>query len=383
MSQTPPPPPPPRGIRAIPLATLWVLAVVLLSAAAAATAGWLYFRTPEVVERTLPAPPAPEASAEAIRRAAALRALNQSLQQQIDALRRQVDAPQCPPGTKLDVSALPGGGTAASSATAAPAVTSVTPPAGSPAQPAPSAQASLAPGAHATAKPPSGPPQPALARADLADALDRATALVLSGEGGATGFFVAERLLVTNRHAVEGGDGRLFLASASLGSVRRAEVLRTSPAGGIGAADFALVRMLDGAAPGTLTLAGGVSKLMPVVAAGYPLFSIVNDQGFGRLLAGDASAAPGLVVTTGTVQAIQKTPQGLTAIVHEAAVLQGNSGGPLVDTCGRVVGINTFISVDQKQSARNNYALSAADLAAFLAQAAAPVPLDPRPCAGG
>ena len=79
---------------------------------------------------------------------------------------------------------------------------------------------------------------------------------------------------------------------------------------------------------------------------------------------------------------MQRTAQGTNAILHEAAVLQGNSGGPLVDACGRVIGVNTFIAVDKEQSARNNYALASADLVAFLSRNRTQIALDARPCGG-
>ena len=63
----------------------------------------------------------------------------------------------------------------------------------------------------------------------------------------------------------------------------------------------------------------------------------------------------------GTVQAGGAVP----LVVHSAQVSPGNSGGPLVDLCGRVVGINTFVQGDQT-AAHVNYALSGGDLLGFL-----------------
>jgi len=373
--------PEPERRRAIALRPLWIAGVVLLSLATAAAGAYLLTREPPVVERALPAPPAEGPSPEAVRRAGALRALNGALENQIGDLKQQIEKPQCPPGTVLDPAAA--GGKAALDA--------ITPPAPGPVgdggkaaqdtPPGPTDQAAITPppvldDARGALKP--------LSSAQLAKTLDQATALVLTQNSTATGFFVSDRLLVTNRHAVEGAErGQVFLASSSLGQVRVGQVVAASPQGQPGSADFALVRLQDSRAPGTLPLTGTVSKLMNVVAAGYPGFSIEKDAGFQRLINGDATAAPDLNVTSGTVQSIQKTPQGLTAIVHEASVLKGNSGGPLVDRCGRVVGINTFIAVDQTQSARNNYALATSDLAAFLKTAKSPVALDSRPCAAG
>jgi hypothetical protein len=38
--------------------------------------------------------------------------------------------------------------------------------------------------------------------------------------------------------------------------------------------------------------------------------------------------------------------------------MQG-SGGPIVDACGRAIGMNTYIAVDEQQSGRVSYALAA------------------------
>jgi S1-C subfamily serine protease len=359
----------------IPLAWLWLATVILLLLAAGAASAYLAMRQPEVVERAAPPHRPAEPSAEAVRRADALRALNRALETQLGTLKNQIEKPQCPPGTTFDTSA--GLGTAP---------LALPGPSGAP------PGASSTPGEMAALSPPPALAQqaataPALTNAELEKRLELATALIVSATAEkasfASGFFVTDGLLVTNRHAVENApQGHVFITSRSMGQVRPGQVVAMSPVGGPGAADFALVRLNEGKAPGILPLGGGVGKLMKVVAAGYPFFTMGMDAGFHRLLAGDAAAAPELNVTTGTVQNVQRTAQGTNAILHEAAVLQGNSGGPLVDACGRVIGVNTFIAVDKEQSARNNYALASADLVAFLSRNRTQIALDARSCGG-
>lgn len=384
----------------IPGRTLWLVAVVVLLAALVSVAAYLWLRRPAVVERpvaTAPAPLTPEMQA----RVRQLEALNRSLEEEI-ARRGTPPAPlSCPPGmlpvtpgTPLP-STPPSGTPLPERSGLAP----LQPPSGKPGErvvlPADGATPAVPPAALAalptapplppagTATPPADPAVlPVLPTPELLQRLEKATALVIAEDGIATGFFIADDLLATNRHAVEGAKGgKVMVASRSLGTVQPARVVGRSPDGPVGAPDFALVRLTKGKAPGVLPISPRIAKLVNIVAAGYPGLIVQNDAGFRRLVAGDASAAPDLNVTQGAIQAIQTLPTGVTALVHTASILQGNSGGPLVDTCGRVVGINTFIAVDEKQSGRISYAQPADALLAFIASKATPPTPDPRACA--
>jgi hypothetical protein len=91
-----------RRFRLILFAPLWLASVLVLSLAIAAAAAYLITRRPDVVETVAPPPPPAELSPEVVRRAGALRALNGALADQIDALRRQIEQPPCPPGTAIE-----------------------------------------------------------------------------------------------------------------------------------------------------------------------------------------------------------------------------------------------------------------------------------------
>jgi hypothetical protein len=105
-----------------------------------------------------------------------------------------------------------------------------------------------------------------------------------------------------------------------------------------------------------------------VVAGGFPGVVMDTDVNFQALRNGDPSAIPQMAVTQGVVTVIQQASQDLPVIIHTANISPGNSGGPLIDSCGRVVGVNTFIRVDQESSSRLNYALQAGALANFLGE---------------
>jgi hypothetical protein len=91
-----------RRFRRIAFAPLWLASVLVLSLGIAAAAAYLITRRPDVVETVAPSPPPAELSPEVVRRAEALRALNDALADQIEALRRQIEQPPCPPGTAVE-----------------------------------------------------------------------------------------------------------------------------------------------------------------------------------------------------------------------------------------------------------------------------------------
>jgi len=104
-----------------------------------------------------------------------------------------------------------------------------------------------------------------------------------------------------------------------------------------------------------------------------------TDAAFARLQSGDLSAVPGLTVTDGVVNTEQRMGPETDVLMHSAPLSSGNSGGPLVDMCGRVVGVNTFVRQGRMQN--RGFALSTGDLLAFLEGTAARPAVVSAPCA--
>lgn len=159
--------------------------------------------------------------------------------------------------------------------------------------------------------------------------------------------------ILTNAHVVEDATVvriRLMFETEP----RDAEVLASDPGN-----DLALLRVAaTGLEPATLAAPGAVRIGDPVVAIGYAL---------------DLDGGP--TVTSGIVSAINRTiPSGDGALDNliqtDAAISSGNSGGPLVNLRGEVVGINTAVYRGDFQSAVNNvgFAISSEEILSVLPQ---------------
>ncbi len=157
---------------------------------------------------------------------------------------------------------------------------------------------------------------------NVARQVSPAVVSVVRGNGSGSGFFIRrDGVLLTNYH-VAGGEGVVQVGLAD-GRQLRGEVI-----GGDGALDVSVVRVPLDDAP---VIAVGNSDELQV---GQTAIAIGNPLGLERTL------------TTGVVSALNRSPQGLLfggLIQTDAAINQGNSGGPLLDSRGRVIGINTVI----------------------------------------
>ena len=204
--------------------------------------------------------------------------------------------------------------------------------------------------------------------------LEQGTVLILAPvPGGAqqgTGFFINPDHVLTNRHVVANAiDDMVMVTNANLRGARRGVVVARSDTPGY---DFALIKVMlvEGDQVPALPLSAAVNRTDKVSAWGFPALVSEQDPAYLRLLKGDFNAVPEIVFTDGVVNAIlQTSPRN---IVHSAVVSQGNSGGPLVNEKGDVIGINTFIRLDADSNRQTQTALGSDAIMAFLREKGIP-----------
>ena len=204
--------------------------------------------------------------------------------------------------------------------------------------------------------------------------LEQGTVLILAPvPGGAqqgSGFFINPEHVLTNRHVVANAvDGQVVVTNANLRGARRGTVVAQGDAPG---SDFAVIKVAfaKGDRVPILPLSTNVNRTDKVSAWGFPALVSEQDPAYLRLLKGDFNAVPEVVFTEGVVNAIlQTTPRN---IVHSAVVSQGNSGGPLANEKGEIVGINTFIRLDADSNRQTQTALGSDAVMAFLREKGIP-----------
>jgi hypothetical protein len=211
-----------------------------------------------------------------------------------------------------------------------------------------------------------------LATTSLLQVLESRTVLVLALGGGevanGTGFVVGPGLIVTNEHVISDAarmGGQIMVVHNALPGPQPATILATHGPLEERGGDYALLRIADTSLPSfQLHRSLGSLTLTNVVAAGFPGDVLETDTQFTALLQGDLSAVPSLSVTDGSIITEQALAEGTNVLVHSAPLSNGNSGGPLVDYCGRVVGVNTFVRRGDLRTL--NFALASQDLLTFL-----------------
>ena len=182
--------------------------------------------------------------------------------------------------------------------------------------------------------------------------------------GHGSGFAVTPEYVVTNAHVVESLRQDDTLIAGVVPPEGRggfeARVVAFSPRN-----DLALLKIQGGGRLSPLSLyAGQVSDGADVSAVGYP-GNVDLAQG---LSLSDLVNPQAAVKTRGYVSAGRSSKE-FDTILHTAPIGAGNSGGPLLDSCGRVVGVNSFGTIsDNGTDSAFYFAISMRELSRFLQQ---------------
>jgi putative serine protease PepD len=187
------------------------------------------------------------------------------------------------------------------------------------------------------------------------DAVAYISAVSQQGQGTGSGFVVSsDGLIVTNQHVVDGAT-QVAVKIGTDGEQLPAEVVGIDPS-----QDLALLKV-DAKDLPTLELGDSDS-----VEVGDDTYAIGNPYGLDHTL------------TTGVVSALNRdlqAPNGATisgAIQTDAALNPGNSGGPLLDGDGKVIGVNAQIATGGTEGGGNvgiGFAIPASTVSQFIEQA--------------
>ncbi|WP_108791889.1 trypsin-like peptidase domain-containing protein [Erythrobacter sp. Alg231-14] len=191
-----------------------------------------------------------------------------------------------------------------------------------------------------------------------------------------SGFAVTPTMIVTNAHVIR---------EALLDDTLRIGIVPSEGEAGTFATpvavsprnDLALLQFSGGTLRlPPLTIAGGVSGDMGEVSAvGYPM-NVDLAQG---LEIRDIFRAQPPVKSRGFLSGERPSRQ-FDTILHTAPIARGNSGGPLLDGCGRVLGVNSFGADSDGSDAEFYFAVSLRELLPFLRDNSVEPSVNALPC---
>lgn len=139
--------------------------------------------------------------------------------------------------------------------------------------------------------------------------------------------------------------------------------------------DLALIEFAGARLPPAALYTGPVGDGDAVVALGYP----------GNVDLATARSAADYIRPTSPVRSEgvfsgRRSLTGVEVLLHTANIARGNSGGPLLDRCGRVIGINSAITRGEEGDSTFGFAIADTELAAFLRDAKQPYASIGTPC---
>ncbi|MEO8723175.1 MAG: serine protease [Sphingobium sp.] len=192
--------------------------------------------------------------------------------------------------------------------------------------------------------------------------------------GHGSGFAVTPDKVITNAHVVEmlKTEPNLVVGIVPSEGAKSygGKVVAFSPGN-----DLALIQLNNGHLPVSTFFAGGVTDGQHVTAIGYP-GAVDRAQGLSL----SEMIQPVTPVKTSGNLSSGRSSHAFDTLLHTAPMAEGNSGGPLVDDCGRVLGVNSFGSLSEGNEATYGFAVSNREVASFLRQAGVQFQRSSAPC---
>jgi hypothetical protein len=183
----------------------------------------------------------------------------------------------------------------------------------------------------------------------------------LSLIGHGSGVAIGPNRILTNAHVVaptrEDETMRIGVVPSEGKGGWFARVIAFSPGN-----DLALLELTEaGNLPAVTLYTGPVADGQDVYAVGYP-GNVDLAQG---LNIGDIVSPSAPVKTHGNLSA-GRSSKAFDTLLHTAPIGAGNSGGALLDACGRLIGINSFGTISQDADSEFYFAASMREVSRFL-----------------
>lgn len=188
----------------------------------------------------------------------------------------------------------------------------------------------------------------------------------VAGFGHGSGFAVAPNRIVTNAHVVaqaaESKTVAIGVVPSEGAQATRARIVAIDPA-----RDLALLEVERGGFTPIPIYVGPLEDGAQIAALGYP-----GNVDLATARSADDYIQPLPPTRSVGIFSNVRPINGITTLLHTANIARGHSGGPLLDQCGRVLGVNTLITRNQDGDAPFAFAVATRELTVFLRQARQP-----------
>jgi S1-C subfamily serine protease len=177
--------------------------------------------------------------------------------------------------------------------------------------------------------------------------------------GSGSGFVVSKEIVVTNHHV---GD-KYELVVLTPGVKDKIKVYKANKLWGSKEFDLQFLSVPNLPSSALPIATSPIKKGQDVIAIGFPG---VADNDIVSHSAVESTVSKGIVgrVLEGSWY---ENHREFTLIQHNASINRGNSGGPLLDTCGRVIGVNTRKAYSEINITRSGGAVTSQTEGIFFA----------------